>query len=178
MNKNLPEVASPEKEQGDGLAALKSQFHSANAGDDDDLDFLDDVELPDGFKDDEEEERRPRKTVPRKSSVEEIQTKANKDAERQAKLMRKARRTDAEQSLEGLDIKDFESVHTKLVKEKDSGKRASIRTQIVKKKLEAKQEGKKSGIHTQVKTKEIGRQRKKSMAQLSAIPPKGMLPKI
>lgn len=101
MNKNLPEVASPKKVQGDGLAALKSQFHSANAGDDDDLDFLDDVELPDGFKDDEEEEeRRPRKTVPRKSSVEEIQTKANKDAEKQAKLMRKARRTDGEKGEE------------------------------------------------------------------------------
>ena len=84
----------------------------------------------------------------------------------------------AEASLEGLDIKNFESVHTKLLNTSNSSKRASIRTQIVKKKLEAKQEGRKSGIHTTVKTTEISRQRKKSVAALSAMPQKGMLPKI
>ncbi|GMH81728.1 hypothetical protein TrST_g11955 [Triparma strigata] len=180
MNRGGSEEGGVEKVDGDGLSALKISY-GHGMDDDDDLDYLDDIELPPGFESDEEEEeeRKPRQTITRDTNtVSEVQSKVDKEKDKQAALMRKVRKSQAEASLEGLDIKNFESVHTKLLNTSNSSKRASIRTQIVKKKLEAKQEGRKLGIHTTVKTTEISRQRKKSVAALSAMPQKGMLPKI
>ena len=98
MNRGGSEEGGVEKVDGDGLSALKISY-GHGMDDDDDLDYLDDIELPPGFESDEEEEeeRKPRQTITRDTNtVSEVQSKVDKEKDKQAALMRKVRKSQGE----------------------------------------------------------------------------------
>ena len=109
----------------------------------------------------------PHRTKVTSASESKVVTKKMKEADQEARKIRAEHKKHAESIVADLDIKDFAQVHTKLVGTHDAHARASIRTQIVKKKLDALSKGEKNSIATKVKTTKTGKNRRRSTVELA-----------